>query len=219
MATVLMKRCLETDTHRESIVWRWRRRQLKGCFHKPGSTCFLDRLILAVTLFHLQMHTHTYTSTCTFPHMYTCSCVHAHTNTHMHIHTLKSNLTLYEVLPKTRLLTEVAWFAQLWECPSVTWEGSILLPSIRINQMVLSQLPAMGPANSHVHFYMAFCMGWEETSIYPSGSYLSSCSEVIIYQCFKRKIHGYEVIIWPKPQVITVILILANGGFLIDWLE
>ena len=149
-----------------------------------------------VHMLQIHAHTHTYTHTHTPVRAPSFTCTYAPGTC---THTLKSSLTLSEVLPKIQLLTEVAWFAQLWECSSVTREGSIPLPSIRINQMVLPQLPAMGTANSHVHFYMAFCMGWEETSMYTSGSYLSSWSEVMICQCFKRKIHGYEVIIWPNP--------------------
>ena len=115
---------------------------------------------------HTHTHTHQYMHLPSHVRMLqVCTC--ARTHTHTHTLTLKSNLILYEVLPKTRLLTEVAWFAQLWGCSLVTQEGQIPLPSRRINQMVLLQLPAMGRANSHVHFYMAFCMGWEETSVYP----------------------------------------------------
>ena len=56
--------------------------------------------------------------------------------------------------------------------------------------MVLLQHEAMRPNNCHVHFYMVLHMGWEETSIYPFGSYLSSASEAVITNVFKGKYIG-----------------------------
>ena len=219
-----MKRCLETDTHTQGehhVKMKEETPQVMLPQAKEHLDFWIGLFLLWHSFTYKYTHTHTHTHTHQFMHLPShvhMLQIHAHTHTYTHTHTpvrapsftctydpgtcthtLKSSLTLSEVLPKIQLLTEVAWFAQLWECSSVTWEGSIPLPSIRINQMVLPQLPAMGTANSHVHFYMAFCMGWEETSMYTSGSYLSSWSEVMICQCFKRKIHGYEVIIWPNP--------------------
>lgn len=108
-----------------------------------------DKFILNVTLGYKCTHTK-------------CapSFTHTHTYVHIHTHSLNSNLTLFESLPGTELLTKLP---DLSNSDSSVQLGpnsgrAVALPAVRRNQMVLLQHPAMGRNDLYAHFYMVLHM-------------------------------------------------------------